>query len=481
MKRIIPLLTASTLLLALPSCMEKEDTPPHFVHVESVRFDLPALSLAETKTYGLQIVFTPENCGNKNVTWYNTDPEVATVTSDGLVTAKSEGVTIIGIQTSDMRRTAEIEVTVTPFIADVPITSIVLSAASHDFFVTDGPLTLTATVAPANPSIPTLEWISSDESVARVSQEGVVTPVSHGYATVTAKANDGSKQKAECKIAVSGVKDRNYDGSDAYYKLIYYPVNVEVSLADGTQATQTWLDRNLGAKKVAESKEDYEAYGSMFQWSRKADGHEQMRWASAIEGTLVNDAATAEERASKRSDAGHPKFIPVTKAPYDWCAETSTQECGLWGGSGGSPLDTWAHAPLDDESQANNPCPEGYRLPAASELCAMMGALLHTTVKHGSSSAATPAVQDPCTMLAESVLHIPSAGFTAHNTGAVASTGTAGMLWAATAGSPSSGKYNNGCRVYFAAGAVQTTPYYRARGGSVRCIRETPLDLRADE
>ena len=128
---------------------------------------------------------------------------------------------------------------------------ITLSSISHDFLVTDGPITLTATVTPENPSIPTLEWLSSDEGVARVSQEGVVTPVGHGRAIITAKANDGSKQKAECKVTVRGVKDRNYDGADEYYKLIYYPVNIEVTLSDGTKATQTWLDRNLGAKKVA--------------------------------------------------------------------------------------------------------------------------------------------------------------------------------------------------------------------------------------
>lgn len=476
MKRFFCLFTALTAVLSLSSCMEKEDTPPHFVHVESVSFDVPTLSLPETKTYRLQIIFTPEDCGNKKITWYNTNPDVATVSSEGLITAKAEGVTTIGIQTSDMRRTAEVEVTVTPFIADVPITSITLSTISHNFLVTDDPLTVTATVTPENPSIPTLEWISSDEGVARVSQEGVVTPVGHGRATITAKANDGSKQKAECKVTVSGVKDRNYDGADGYYKLIYYPVNIEVTLSDGTKAIQTWLDRNLGAKKVAESKDDYEAYGSLFQWSRKADGHEQMAWTSATAGTLVNAVTAADEKAPSRANAGHGKFILVSKAPFDWASETSTQESGLWGGSGGSSPDIAAHAPLDDESQASNPCPEGYRLPSAAELYAMTGAMLNTTIKHGSGSAATPAVADPCTLFAESDLHIPSPGFAAHNTGVAMNSSTTGALWAATSGSPSSGNYNNGCRVYYASGAVQTSPYYRARGCTVRCIRDTPLE-----
>lgn len=114
------------------------------------------------------------------------------------------------------------------------------------------------------------------------------------------------------------------------------------------------------------------------------------------------------------------------------------------------------------------------RLPA--ELYAMAGAMLNTTIKHGSSAAATPAVTDPCTLFAECDLHIPSPGFTAHNTGAAMNGSTTGTLWAATSGSPSSGNYNNGCRVYYASGAVQTSPYYRARGCTVRCIRDTPLE-----
>lgn len=471
MKRFFCLFTALTAVLSLSSCMEKEDTPPHFVHVESVSFDVPTLSLPETKTYSLQIIFTPEDCGNKKITWYNTNPDVATVSSEGVITAKAEGVTTIGIQTSDMRRTAEVEVTVTPFIADVPITSITLSSISHDFLVTDGPITLTATVMPENPSIPTLEWISSDEGVARVSQEGVVTPVGHGRAVITAKANDGSKQQAECKVTVSGVKDRNYDGPDAYYKLIYFPVNIEVTLSDGTKATQTWLDRNLGAKKVAESKGDYEAYGSLFQWSRKADGHEKTSWSDAAVGALVNGITPINERVPDRANAGHNKFIPTNAEPNDWASQSSTQETGLWGGK---YTDYEWHAPMADETNMNNPCPDGYRVPTVNEFLSMAGAILNTKLTYNTKYS----ISDPNTVFAESDLHLPSSGDMLYSSSSANTENgnLRGVYWTNSSAAKKGDNYNNANRLLFMSGQVIVNPYQRTNAYSIRCIRDTPLE-----
>ena len=41
-----------------------------------------------------------------------------------------------------------------------------------------------------------------------------------------------------------------------------------------TSAGQVWMDRNLGAFRVAQSEDDYQAYGWLYQWGRLADGHE---------------------------------------------------------------------------------------------------------------------------------------------------------------------------------------------------------------
>ena len=41
-----------------------------------------------------------------------------------------------------------------------------------------------------------------------------------------------------------------------------------------TSAGQVWMDRNLGALRVAQSVDDYHSYGWLYQWGRLADGHE---------------------------------------------------------------------------------------------------------------------------------------------------------------------------------------------------------------
>lgn len=61
--------------------------------------------------------------------------------------------------------------------------------------------TLLATVLPANAEDKTVNFTSSDEAVAAVTEEGVVTGVAEGEATITASAGGHS---AECTVTVGG-------------------------------------------------------------------------------------------------------------------------------------------------------------------------------------------------------------------------------------------------------------------------------------
>jgi hypothetical protein len=98
---------------------------------------------------------------------------------------------------------------------------------------------------------------------------------------------------------------------------------------------RVWMDRNLGASRVALSSSDSDAYGDLYQWGRRADGHQ------------CRNAITTSTLSSS-DQPGHGDFIIATSSPYDW---RSPQNIDLWLGLSG----------------VNNPCPSGFRLPTEAE------------------------------------------------------------------------------------------------------------------
>lgn len=102
---------------------------------------------------------------------------------------------------------------------------------------------------------------------------------------------------------------------------------------------KTWMDRNLGANRVARSVTDEEAYGNYYQWGRFSDGHQ------CPDSKLASGTSTT-------SNPGHGDFIGGTHPPSDAFVDwIKPQNSSLWQGVGG----------------VNNPCPEGYRLPTWAE------------------------------------------------------------------------------------------------------------------
>lgn len=80
------------------------------------------------------------------------------------------------------------------------VTSVLLEPNSIDIPV-GSDTTLTVTVLPETASLKTLAWLTSDASVATVS-EGTVTPIASGTAIITARATDGSNQEGTATINV---------------------------------------------------------------------------------------------------------------------------------------------------------------------------------------------------------------------------------------------------------------------------------------
>lgn len=82
----------------------------------------------------------------------------------------------------------------------VPCTGITLSESAITFS-SGSPVTITATVTPENTTDDVVVWASSDDTVCTVNN-GVVTPIKNGTATITATCGS---QSATCSVTVSGL------------------------------------------------------------------------------------------------------------------------------------------------------------------------------------------------------------------------------------------------------------------------------------
>ena len=174
------------------------------IALQSIQLDETTLKLTEGEARQLKASVAPDNATNQKVTWSSSRPEVATVEETGKVTAVKAGDATI-TATADGAKTAECQVIVEPKI--VPVESIQLDETTLK--LTEGEARqLKATVNPENATNRTVEWKSSDTTIATVDETGKVTAVKAGDATITATA-DGKTAKCQVTtvepVAVTGV------------------------------------------------------------------------------------------------------------------------------------------------------------------------------------------------------------------------------------------------------------------------------------
>ena len=166
------------------------------VHVSSIALDRTALNLAVGEYATLKATVLPENAEDRSFNWKSSNQSIAHIDADGRLSALSAGTVTITATTTDGGLTAACEVTVyTPYI---DVTSVTLNKYSLNFIEGESE-TLTATVMPVNATDKSIVWSSSNTMVATV-DNGLVTAVKEGSATITAAA--GGKT-ANCTVTVS--------------------------------------------------------------------------------------------------------------------------------------------------------------------------------------------------------------------------------------------------------------------------------------
>ena len=165
---------------------------------QSITLDKTEVSLKATETATLVATVLPETTSNKGVEWTSSDESVAIVSKKGVVTAIAVGEAVITATTIDgTDLSASCKVTVLPTLAE----SITLDKTEISLEATES-ATLIATVLPELTTNKSMTWTSSNEAVATVDENGVVTAVAVGEATITATTVDDSNLSASCKVTV---------------------------------------------------------------------------------------------------------------------------------------------------------------------------------------------------------------------------------------------------------------------------------------
>ena len=166
------------------------------VAVENVTLEPQVLQLSVGENGKFTVIFTPEDATNKNVSWSSSNPDAATIDKNGLVTAVGEGDTIITVKTKDGNKTAACEVVV----RSIPVEGVKLNRNGLTLAISDTEW-LSATVLPEDATNKDVTWTSSNPNIATVDENGWVTAVSIGTATISVKTNEGDFE-AKCEVNI---------------------------------------------------------------------------------------------------------------------------------------------------------------------------------------------------------------------------------------------------------------------------------------
>lgn len=222
------------------------------VAVESVSLDKTEAVLKEKETVKLNATVLPENADNKNVHFTSDNDAVATVDDNGLVTALSSGEAVITVITEDGKKTAKCKITVEKEIIQLKTITITNAPAELE---KGAQVQLGIKYIPDNTTqSKSVEWKTSDASVAVVSSTGLVTAKKTGTVTITAvsKADSSIQSKVTIKV-LSHITDVTVTGpSGTLYTDTKYKFTAKITPDDTTDnKTVIWSVSDSNIAQIA--------------------------------------------------------------------------------------------------------------------------------------------------------------------------------------------------------------------------------------
>lgn len=162
------------------------------VPLNAVTLDKTEAVAAVGETLSLTAAPDPADATGFTVVWSTADPAVATVAEDGTVTAVAAGSTTITASCGELSASCTVTVGVHAEIVQLDYTELELSVGQT--------AALTSTVYPSSGVIDIPAYTSSDPAVAAVAEDGTVTGIAPGTATITVHYGEAA---AICVVTVT--------------------------------------------------------------------------------------------------------------------------------------------------------------------------------------------------------------------------------------------------------------------------------------
>ena len=169
------------------------------IPISSLRLDPESITLDIDEKKTISAIIIPSNASDKTVHWSSESYEIASVDDNGTVTGHAKGTTRIIASAADGTIIASCAVKVIP--SYVPVDWISLETITLEMSVGESYL-MKYRIYPDDATNQEVIWKSGTNSVATVSQSGLIKAVSEGTAYIMATTVDGGKSK-QCKVTVN--------------------------------------------------------------------------------------------------------------------------------------------------------------------------------------------------------------------------------------------------------------------------------------
>lgn len=155
--------------------------------VRSITLNESSLSIEPKQNIQLSATVSPEDAYDSSVTWSSSNPSVAVVNEDGLVTAITKGDAQIIVSANDGSGVhTECSVHVDLLVKDIQLSDAELGLEPGNS------KQLNVTIYPKDAFVQDVVWSSGDENIATVDNQGNVTAHNVGVTYISATTMDGS-------------------------------------------------------------------------------------------------------------------------------------------------------------------------------------------------------------------------------------------------------------------------------------------------